>query len=72
MGHNVPADSWWRGKLRDRFYYLFEKKSFLNDEIYNITKVKELFQRHLEGENHQMFFWQFLNLHQWYQLNFEN
>ena len=26
MGHNVPADEWWRGNLRDRFNFLFRPR----------------------------------------------
>ncbi|MBL4889177.1 MAG: asparagine synthase (glutamine-hydrolyzing) [Candidatus Lindowbacteria bacterium] len=65
-GHNAPADKWWRDENRAELEDLMSRKSFVNSEIYDIRRVKELFQEHCDGANHYMFFWQYINLNLWY------
>jgi asparagine synthase (glutamine-hydrolysing) len=70
VGHNAPADEWFRTENRQEIEDLIERKSFVNQVIYDQRAVRELFQEHLTGTNHYMFFWQYINLNLWYELNF--
>lgn len=70
-GFNAPADEWFRHEHRQEIWNLIEKRSFINQEIYNQEEVRKRFMEHLEGQNHYMFFWQYINLHLWYALHFE-
>jgi asparagine synthase (glutamine-hydrolysing) len=70
-GFNAPADEWFRQEHRQEIWDLIEKRSFINQEIYNQAEVRERFMEHLGGQNHYMFFWQYINLHLWYALHFE-
>ncbi len=72
VGHNVPADEWFRNENRHEIEDLIEKKSFINTVIYNQKSIRNLFQEHLNGANHYMFFWQYINLNIWYEMNFLN
>ena len=70
-GFNAPADEWFRQEHRQEIWDLIEKRSFINQEIYNQEEVRKRFLEHLGGQNHYMFFWQYINLHLWYALHFE-
>lgn len=67
VGFNAPADEWFRNENRQEIEALLTRKNFVNEEIYNIKETKQIFKRHLEGENHYMFIWQFINTHLWYE-----
>jgi asparagine synthase (glutamine-hydrolysing) len=69
-GFNAPFDEWIRNDNKREIENLIEKKSYVNEEIYNKKKVREKFNEHLNGKNHYMFFWQFINLSVWYEQNF--
>ena len=71
VGHNLPADVWWREEHKETLLQLFKKQGFVNEQLYYLPRVKELFQEHQNGINHYMFFWQYLNLHIWYEQVFE-
>ena len=65
-GHNLPFDRWIRNENRKELENMFENSnSFANRYIYDTPKTKELFKAHLRGENHYMFFWQYINLTIW-------
>lgn len=68
-GHNAPADKWWREDNRLELLDLMSRRNYINEEVYDIAKVKDRFTRHLAGENHYMFFWQYINLHLWHELH---
>jgi asparagine synthase (glutamine-hydrolysing) len=70
VGFNAPADEWFRGQNKNDIISLIEKKSYVNEHIFNIVEVKKIFDLHLAGENHYMFLWQFINLHLWWDANF--
>ena len=70
-GHNAPSGDWWRGEQKKLIEKFLNKKGYINEEIYALNKVKDLFTRHLLGENHAMFFWQYINLNIWYEEIFE-
>ena len=69
-GFNAPFDVWIREGLREQLEQMIIKKSFVNNEIYDQKQVLNKFQEHLNGQNHYMFFWQYINLNMWYGLNF--
>jgi asparagine synthase (glutamine-hydrolysing) len=71
VGFNAPADEWFRGQNKADILLLLSRKGFVNSQIYNITAVKDVFERHLAGENHYMFLWQFINIHLWWDANFQ-
>jgi len=66
VGHNLPADEWFRGANREDIEELISKNNFVNSEIFDVSKVKEVFNDHLNGNNHYMFLWQYINVHLWY------
>jgi len=70
-GFNAPFDAWIRNENRTQIEELIEKRSFVNTEVYNHGKLRDVFKRHLDGENHYMFMWQYLNLSLWYKQYFE-
>ena len=65
----APADKWFRTINKNQIL------DMLNDDIladiFDIEKLKEVYQRHLDGENHQMFLWQLINFYIWYKKNFK-
>lgn len=70
-GFNAPFDEWIRNENRKQLEDIIYSKNFMNTEIYSIDKVKELFDEHLIGRNHYMFFWQYINLNLWYEQHFK-
>ena len=70
VGHNVPADEWFRNENKKEIEELISRKNFVNTEIYDVKKTKEVFNQHLKGDNHYMFLWQFINTHLWHKMFF--
>ena len=66
VGHNVPAAQWFRNESRNQIDDLLSQSNFVNQEIYDVKSTREIFDRHLGGEDHYMFLWQFINTHLWY------
>jgi len=65
-GFNAPADEWFRHENRSDIEAMINEDSFVNNEIYNHDELKKRFQEHLNGQNHYMFIWQYINLNLWY------
>ena len=65
-GFVAPASEWFREANRKDIEELISKNNFVNSEIYDVGKVKEVFVDHLNGKNHYMFLWQYVNVHLWY------
>lgn len=65
-GFNAPLGEWIRGENRAEFEALLARVDYVNSEVYDIDEVRALFRRHLAGEEHYMFFWQYLNLNLWF------
>lgn len=65
-GFNAPFDEWIRHENRAQLEELIARDSYVNNEVYNKKKVKKIFQEHLGGTNHYMFFWQYINLNLWF------
>jgi asparagine synthase (glutamine-hydrolysing) len=66
VGHNAPADDWYRNENKRELETLFLRNNVVNNEIYDIKTSKDIFDRHMGGENHATFMWQFINTHLWY------
>jgi len=64
-GFNAPFDQWIRHENRAEIEALINRKSMTNEIIYRQDAVKALFEEHLSGANHYMFFWQYINLNIW-------
>ena len=54
-------------KIKNDINELLNKKGFINEDLYNVKQVKKVFQDHLNGKNHYMFLWQYINCHLWYE-----
>ncbi|MBU4490835.1 MAG: asparagine synthase (glutamine-hydrolyzing) [Euryarchaeota archaeon] len=64
-GFNAPFDQWIRNENRAEIEALIHRKSMTNEIIYRQDAVKALYEEHLSGANHYMFFWQYINLNIW-------
>lgn len=64
-GHNAPLDVWLRTSLRARMEGLLADDHAVNRGVYRPGVLTSLFRAHLAGENHAMFFWQYMNLRLW-------
>ena len=69
---NAPAHIWFNGKNSNLVDEILNSKSFKQRGIYNVEKVKKLYNEHKyiveqksNRENHMMFFWQLINLELW-------
>jgi asparagine synthase (glutamine-hydrolysing) len=71
-GFNAPFDEWIRHENRAQLEELIARDSYVNNEIYRKERVKKIFQEHLDGANHYMFFWQYINLNVWHDLYFKD
>jgi len=70
-GFNAPFDEWIRNENKKQLEDVISSKSFMNTEVYSINRVKDLFDEHMNGRNHYMFFWQYINLNLWYEQYFK-
>lgn len=70
VGFNAPADEWFRNELRKDIEEMIDRPSPINDQVYDRSAVRRCFDEHVAGANHAMFFWQFINLHVWYEMFF--
>lgn len=73
VGLIAPADLWFRIQNRKDITKLLESHHLceLGDGMLRVDEVKRLFLEHLSGDkNHQMFFWQLLNLNSWFEQYF--
>ncbi|NDV27183.1 asparagine synthase (glutamine-hydrolyzing) [Desulfovibrio sp. JC010] len=66
-GFVAPFDEWIRNENRAQMEELINARSYVNEEIYDHGKLKDLYARHLAGEDHYMFFWQYINLCVWHE-----
>ena len=64
-GHNAPLDLWFRTTLRGTLEGMIADDHLVNEEYYDRKALRALFECHQRGENHAMFFWQYLNLRLW-------
>ena len=70
MGHNIPFGNWIRTKYKNQIEEIINENCYINSEIYLPKKLKSLFINHCGGQNHDMFFWQYLNMYFWMKINF--
>ncbi|WP_027720761.1 asparagine synthase (glutamine-hydrolyzing) [Maridesulfovibrio zosterae] len=65
-GFIAPFDNWIRNENREQMEELINASSYVNEDIYDHKSLRSLYDRHLSGEDHYMFFWQYINLNIWY------
>jgi len=69
VGLIAPADKWFRTLNRTQMEELIEDSPVMELGILDQRELKTIFQEHLEEKkNHQMFLWQLLNFHSWFQI----
>lgn len=69
-GHNVPVGEWFRGELKETLRAMIEETTPVNTDLYARPALADYFHRHLAGEDHAMFFWQYLNIRLWHEQMF--
>jgi asparagine synthase (glutamine-hydrolysing) len=67
-----PSAVWFRTTNKDQIYDLINSSSFKNRKIYNIEKVKTMFEEHIKEEkDHHMVLWKIINLELWFRRFFD-
>lgn len=71
-GFIAPADEWFRTTNKNQLNDLIHSDSLGKRNLFRIDKIKMIFNEHLERRiNHQMFFWQLINLELWFRRFFD-
>jgi asparagine synthase (glutamine-hydrolysing) len=65
MGFGVPIDTWLRGPLRDWAEDLLSPSALARDDLFQVAPVRDLWARHLQGENWQYPIWCILMVQAW-------
>lgn len=58
MGFSIPLKHWFRGELKDVLYNKIESL----DERFNQTYLKNLFDEHQKGKNHEFLLWNIMRI----------
>ena len=64
-GFGVPIEYWLRTSLRDWSENLLSKDSLSSSGLLDSKKIRELWKKHLNGENHQAALWSILMFQDW-------
>lgn len=71
-GFIAPADEWFKTINRPQIEDLINSDSFADRGIFNVNRIKDIYQEHLNGvNNHQMFLWQLINIELWFRKFFD-
>lgn len=65
QGFAVPIEHWLRGPLRDWAEELLSPEKLAQDALLNPVLIRELWERHLKGENLQYSLWNILTYRAW-------
>ncbi len=68
-GFGVPIEYWLRTSLRDWTENLLSKDSLSSSGLLDSKPIRELWKKHLNGENHQAALWNVLMFQDWYLKN---
>ncbi len=67
VGFNFPIDDMVRTVNLEDFRQMIRSDNYINSQVYNPQELKALLEEHVKGQNHGMFFWQYMNLQLWYE-----
>lgn len=71
-GFGIPIGDWLRGSLKSELLS-YTNKSFLKaQEIFQIEKIHELVNNHLNGKDHTFKVWTYFCFQKWYTTNYKN
>lgn len=70
VGFNAPFDQWIREEYRGYLEDAVARNNWVNTEVYDRARLRQMLDEHLAGANHYMFFWQYLNLCVWHKVFF--
>ncbi len=71
-GFIAPADEWFRTVNKEQIQAMINAPAFEQRGIYNVDRVREIFDEHVRQEqNHHMFLWQLINLEIWFNQFFD-
>ena len=65
-GFGVPIEYWLRTSLRDWTENLLSKDSLSSSGLLDSKPIRELWKKHLNGENHQASLWSILMFQDWF------
>ena len=65
QGFAVPIEHWLRGPLRDWAEELLSPEKLAQDALLNPVLIREIWERHLKGENLQYALWNILTYRAW-------
>lgn len=68
IGFSTPQDQWFREKeLKKITLEILNSKSFENREIFNVHKIRKIYEQHLKGDgNYAKALWKCVNLELWF------
>ncbi len=64
-GFPTPLEHWFRKELKQALGELFASKDFGSFEILDANKVRNLFEKHLSGQDNSRLLWRALTIHFW-------
>lgn len=71
-GFIAPADEWFRTINKKQLIDLIQSGSLKKRKLFDLKRIEVIFDEHLQRKyNHQMFFWQLINLELWFRKFFD-
>ena len=66
-GFIAPSGEWFRTINKDQIVDMLDSSELKSINIFNIDRLKQLYEEHLSGKkDHHMFLWQLINIYMWY------
>ena len=66
MGFGVPTDHWFRNELKEMTYDILLSKRAIERGYFKVEYIRDMLQRHQNGENWQYHIWNLLMLEMWH------
>ncbi|MBI4134792.1 MAG: asparagine synthase (glutamine-hydrolyzing) [Candidatus Sungbacteria bacterium] len=70
-GFPTPNEHWFRNELREELGEIFHSKLLKERGIFDAEKVRSLFERHCNGENHERILWRVIATELWMRMYFD-